>query len=110
MRLYSSQIRISVIVALRIAGFPFIGIQYRIVVGIILKVVNIWNFKKVFIITKCITFAWKLVHTRFVVLLDPFMRDFRMSDFFLERTLVDVRYDLFDRSIQSFQRGISIFL
>ena len=29
---------------------------------------------------------------------------------YLERTPVDVRYDLFDRSIQGFQRGISVFL
>lgn len=85
-------------------------IQYRIVVGIILKVVIIWNFKKVFIITKCITFAWKLVHTRFVVLFKSIHAGFPNVRFFLERTLVDVRYDLFDRSIQSFQRDISIFL
>lgn len=84
--------------------------QYRIVVGIILKMVIIWNFKKVFIITKCITFAWKLVHTRFVVLFESIHAGFPNVRFFLERTLVDVRYDLFDRSIQSFQRGISIFL
>ena len=56
--------------SLKNCRLPFVGIQYRIVVGIILKVVIIWNFKKVFIITKCITFVWKLVHTRFVVLFE----------------------------------------
>ena len=77
---------------------------------IILKVVIIWNFKKVFIITKCITFAWKLVHTRFVVLFKSIHAGFPNVRFFLERTPVDVRYDLFGRSIQGFQRGISVFL
>ena len=38
--------------SLKNCRLPLIGIQYRIVVGIILKVVIIWNFKKVFIITK----------------------------------------------------------
>ena len=36
--------------SLKNCRLPFIGIQYRVVVGIILKVVIIWNFKKVFII------------------------------------------------------------
>ncbi len=49
-------------------------------------------------------------HTRFVVLFKSIHAGFPNVRFFLERTLVDVRYDLFDRSIQSFQRGISIFL
>ena len=31
--------------SLKNCRLPFIGIQYRIVVGIILKVVIIWNFK-----------------------------------------------------------------
>lgn len=96
--------------SLKNCKLPLIGIQYRIVVGIILKVVIIWNFKKVFIITKCITFAWKLVHTRFVVLSESIHAGFPNVRFFLERTPVDVRYDLFDRSIQGFQRGISVFL
>ena len=96
--------------SLKNCKLPLIGIQYRIVVGIILKVVIIWNFKKVFIITKCITFAWKLVHTRFVVLFKSIHAGFPNVRFFLERTPVDVRYDLFDRSIQGFQRGISVFL
>ena len=78
--------------------------------GIILKMVIIRNFKKVFIITKCITFAWKLVHTRFIVLFKSIHAGSPNVRLFLERTLVDVRYNLFNRSIQSFQRGISIFL
>ena len=96
--------------SLKNCKLPLIGIQYRIVVGIILKVVIIRNFKKVFIIAKYITFAWKLVHTRFVVLFKSIHAGFPNVRFFLERTPVDVRYDLFDRSIQGFQRGISVFL
>ena len=57
-----------------------------------LDVVIIRNFKKVFIITKCITFAWKLVHTRFVVLFESIHAGFPNVRFFLERTLVDVCY------------------
>ena len=96
--------------SLKNCKLPLIGIQYRIVVGIILKVIIIWNFKKVFIIAKYITFAWKLVHTRFVVFFKSIHAGFPNVRFFLERTPVDVRYDLFDRSIQGFQRGISVFL
>lgn len=59
---------------------------------IILEMLIIGNFEKVSVITKCVVLAWKLVHTRFIVLLEPVYPRFTNIEFFLELSLIDVCY------------------
>ncbi|MFD1406457.1 hypothetical protein ACFQ5H_31710 [Robinsoniella peoriensis] len=64
--------------------------------GIILEMIIIGDFEKVSVITKRVVLAWKLVHTRFIVLLEPVYPRFTDIGSFLKLSPIDVCYYFFN--------------